>query len=93
MTDFYKQVKNGYIDGIGTNGPDDVYAVTEEEYRELLTIIRSRPSDPEGYTYMLRDADLQWELVELPPEPEPGDEEAGEEDYIQVLDDLGVRLS
>ena len=26
------------------------------------------------------------------PEPKPGDEAAGEEDYIQVLDDLGVDL-
>lgn len=93
MIDFYKQIENCYIIGIGTNGPDNMTEITAEEYAELLTIIRSRPADPDGYTYMLRADDLQWELVELPPDPEPGDEDATEEDYQQVLDDLGVRLS
>lgn len=87
---YYKDIEQPYILGIDT-GSGQV-EISREEYDELLSIIRSRPSDPEGYTYMLRADTLEWELVELPPEPEPGDEEAGEEDYIQVLDDLGVRL-
>lgn len=64
----------------------------DDNYQEMLAIIQNKPADPDGYQYKLRAADLQWELVELPPEPEPGDEDAGEEDYIQVLDDLGVTL-
>lgn len=92
MTAYYKQIDGNYIVGIGTNGPDIMVAITAEEYESIRDIIHHKPADPDGYCYMLRDADLQWELVELPPDPEPGDEEAGEEDYLQVLDDLGVRL-
>lgn len=90
---FYKQIEDGYIIGIGTNGNDTVDTITSEEYSTIRDIIHVKPEDPDGYCYMLRDADHQWELVELPPEPEPGDEDAQPEDYEQVLADLGVRLS
>ena len=89
---YFKFVADGYIVSLSTGR--GAIQITRQEYDMLLEIIRDKPDDPEGYRYMLRDADLQWELVELPPEPEPDpDEDAGEEDYIQVLDDLGVRLS
>lgn len=90
MTAFYKVIENGYITGIGTNGPDTVEAITEEEYRELRSIIHDAPHDaPVGYAYMLRADTLTWELVELPPEP---DAEAEISDYEQELADLGVRF-
>lgn len=92
MTAFYKQILNDYIIGIGTNGSDQVVAISEDEYQQILELIRHKPQASAGYEYYLRDADLQWELVELPPDPEPGDEDAGEEDFIQVLDELGVRI-
>ena len=92
MINFYKQIENGYIVGIGTNGPDTVTAISKEEYNELLSIIHNKPIAPDGSEYMLRADTLEWELVELPPEPEPGDVDAGEEDYVQVLEDLGVRF-
>lgn len=87
----FKNIENGFIVALST-GCGQI-EISDVEYNELLSIIRTKPADPEGYVYMLRADTLEWELVELPPEPEPGDEEAGEEDYIQVLDDLGVRLS
>ena len=92
MTDFYKEIENGYIIGIGTHGNDTVTAITENEYNAILTIIRNRPTDPAGYTYMLRADTLEWELVELPPEPEPVDEDATAEDYESALSELGVTV-
>lgn len=83
MINFYKQIENGYIIGIGTHGPDNMTEITAEDYADLLSIIRSKPSDPEGYTYMLRDADLQWELVELP--PEPGDDDIDDTEALAEI--------
>ena len=78
MTDFYKIVIDGYIEGFGTNGPDSVTAITEAEYAELQAAFAQRPTAPEGYEYLLQDDPLAWVLVELPPEPDPDvdDEEA-----------------
>ena len=84
MTDFYKQIENGYIVGIGTNGPDNMPAVTEEEYGELLSVIRDAPTAPDGYTYMLTADTLTWELVELPPAP-PEPEELTADEALDIL--------
>ena len=89
MTNYYKVIENGYIVGIGTNGPDTVDAITEAEYNQILSIISSKPLAPSGYDYMLRADDLEWELVEVEPEPEP---DAEISDYEQELADLGVRF-
>lgn len=66
---WYKAIENGYILYVGV-GRGEIQ-ITHEEYIELLAIIENRPTDIEGYTYMLRADTLEWELVELPPEPEP----------------------
>lgn len=81
MTDFYKQVESGYIVGIGTNGSDAVEEITAEEYEEILTALRDKPTAPSGYAYRLTEA-LEWELVELPPEPEP---ELTAEEALEIL--------
>lgn len=86
---YYKAVSNSYIVGVST-GCGQV-RITKQQYDELMEIISSKPADPEGYCYMLRDADLTWEMVELPPAPEP-DPDAEISDYENALADLGVRL-
>ena len=86
---YYKIIENGFIIAVTTGAGQT--PISEEEYNELLGIFRTKPADPDGYTYMLRASDLQWELVEMPPEPEP-DPEAEISDYEQALADLGVRL-
>ena len=78
MTEFYKQLENGYVIGIGTNGPDTVTEITEEEYNELLSVIRSAPVAPEGFTYKLTDG-LEWVLEQLPTEPDEVDAETAME--------------
>lgn len=92
MINYYKCVEEGYIIAIGTNGPDTVTAISSDEYQRILEIFHNKPEPPTGYDYILRDSDLQWELIELPPEP-VDDPDAQPEDYVQVLSDLGVRLS
>lgn len=69
MRDFYKFIVNGYLEGVGTNGSDDVDGITEAEYQELRALIQAKPEAPEGYVYRLRADTLAWELAEAPEEP------------------------
>lgn len=76
-------VINNYIIAIQKSDPN---------YAELHELIVNRPTDaPGGYTYMLNATTLEWELVELPPTPEP-EPDAEISDYEQQLADLGVRF-
>lgn len=62
--------------------------ITTEQYDEILSMLRNRPTAPEGYAYRLTES-LEWELYELPIEEET-EEEATEADYIEALERLGV---
>lgn len=66
---FFQTLDNGYISGIGTgNGGEEI---TEQEYAEILAVIRNKPTPRDGYGYRLK-TDLTWEEYALPPiEPEP----------------------
>ena len=65
---YYKNVRDGYILGIGEYGIGT--EITKGEYDEIMAIIRTAPTPPDGYVYKLRNDDLIWELVELPSTPE-----------------------
>lgn len=60
---YWKQIINGHVTAIGTGKGSE--EITETKYNEILSILRSRPTAPEGFAYRLT-ADLQWELYELP---------------------------
>ena len=60
---YVKNLENGYIAGIATNACG--MEITEEEYHEILAVIKSKPMDVDGYGYRLGE-DLIWELYELP---------------------------
>lgn len=79
---YYKIVLDGYISNIGTG--EGGTEITEEEYINILTIIKSAPTASEGKGYRLKD-DLTWELYDLP-EPEP-DEVTGE-DVLDALEGI-----
>ena len=53
----------------------DGYIVAVEakdaQHDEVVERIAEMPSAPEGFVYKLRVADLEWELVELPPVTDP----------------------
>lgn len=47
--------------------------ITEAKYDEILTILRNRPTAPDGYAHRLTES-LEWELYKLPIEIAEGDE-------------------
>lgn len=74
-----KIVSDGFILAVTTGGGTEI---TEEEYNEILAAVQSAPASPEGFVYKLRADTLEWELVELPPEPEP---ELSDEEALSIL--------
>ena len=71
MVRYYKQTSDNYIIAIGTGAGGT--EITKVEYDEIMAIIQNRPS-ADGKGYRLK-ADLTWEAYDLPPEPEPSDED------------------
>lgn len=63
-------ITENYIEALGGYGLAGE-EITESEYAEIMQKIRNKPTDPDGYMYKLRADTLEWELVELPPMPEP----------------------
>ena len=84
---YYKNIDGDYITAIGTGIGDE--EITQEEYENILSVIRSRPMPKTGYDYKLK-ADLTWELVEAPIVED--DAEATETDYLEALAELGVEV-
>ena len=79
---YYKQISNDYILAVGT-GPGGT-EITEMEYNSILSAIQSRPTS-ETQGYRLR-ADLTWEAYDLPPAPEPSDDdEISNEEALNIL--------
>ena len=78
---FYKNIEKGYIAtiGAGLGGIE----ITAEEYNNLLTLIRNRPTPPEGHDYRLRE-DLTWEEYEIPP-VDPTDEEISDSEALAII--------
>lgn len=56
--------------GIGYGGME----ITESEYNQIMDIIQTRPTPPDGKGYHLK-TDLTWEEYDLPSEPDPPEEE------------------
>ena len=79
---YYKQIIDNYLTSIGT-GPGNI-EITEAEYNQIISIIQNRPQS-EGKGYRLK-ADLTWEEYDLPPEPEPSDEdELSDAEALNIL--------
>ena len=85
MVRYYKQTSDNHIIAIGTGAGGT--EITKVEYDEIMAIIQNRPS-ADGKGYRLK-ADLTWEAYDLPPEPEPSDEdELSDAEALNVI--LGV---
>ena len=79
---YFKSLSDGYIYAIGTGSGG--IEITEAEYNEIMAIIQNRPI-AEGKSYRLK-ADLTWEAYDLPPEPEPSDEdEISTDEALNIL--------
>ena len=80
---YNKQTSNNYILAIGTGyGGTEI---TEAEYNEIMAIIQNHPT-AEGKGYRLK-ADLTREEYDLPPMPEPSDD-----DEISTVEALNILL-
>lgn len=70
-TRYNKHISGDEIIAIGTGvGGTEI---TKVEYDEIMAIIQNRPS-ADGKGYRLK-TDLTWEAYDLPPVPEPSDED------------------
>lgn len=79
---YYKQISDNYILAIGTGAGNT--EITEAEYNNIMSIIQNRPT-AEGKGYRLK-TDLTWEEYDLPPEPEPSDEdELSDTEALNIL--------
>ena len=87
MEKYFKNIEGDYLASISTGTGEE--EITKEEYENILSVIRSRPTPEEGYDYKLR-TDLTWELVEAPPVEDH--DEATETDYLEALAELGVEV-
>ena len=66
--------------GTGYGGTE----ITEAEYNEIMAIIQNHPT-AEGKGYRLK-ADLTWEEYDLPPMPEPSDnDEISTDEALNIL--------
>ena len=79
----FKTIDGGYIISIGTGSGGE--EITEQEYAEVLAVIRNKPTARDGYDYRLK-TDLTWEEYALPPiEPEPPTDEEALTRYANTL--------
>ena len=74
--------KKNHIIAIGTGAGGT--EITKVEYDKIMAIIQKRPS-ADGKGYRLK-TDLTWEAYDLPPEPEPSDEdELSDAEALSIL--------
>lgn len=75
-----KMLNGNYVVSVGeistTATNKSVVEIDYEEETILINAFYNRPEAPEGYAYLLRADNLEWELVELPPEGDIDDAEA-----------------
>ena len=82
MTRYYKQTDDVYILAVGVGV--GCMEISADEYNEILSIIQNRPI-AEGKGYRLK-ADLTWEEYDLPPVPEPSDDdEISTDEALNIL--------
>lgn len=80
---YYKNIDENYLQSVsfGTGQIE----VTQEEFENLLSIIRAKPMDIGRKIWRL-SVNLTWELYELPPEPEPSDsDELTDAEALDIL--------
>ena len=79
---YFKSLSDGYIYAIGTGSGG--IEITEAEYNEIMAIIQNCPT-ADGKGYRLK-ADLIWEEYDLPPVPEPSDnDEISADEALNIL--------
>ena len=79
---YYKQIQDNYILAIGTGYGND--EISEQDYNEIMSVIQSCPNE-KGKGYRLK-TDMTWEEYDLPPMPEPSDDdEISTDEALNIL--------
>ena len=70
---YYKLVEDNILIAIGNipDLPPGVIGITEEEYNNIISIIRNKPEDTETIIYKLNAETLEYEPYDRPEEPTP----------------------
>ena len=79
---YYKIIDSGYLDSLGTG--DGGIEIAEDEYNDLLALIRDKPTAPAGYDYWITESG-EYELVEAEARPEPSDEDELTDDEVLAI--------
>lgn len=84
MEKYFKNIEDDYIVSISTGtGAEEI---EQEEYDNIISVIRSRPTPEVGYDYKLR-TDLTWELIEV--EVIPEDEvEISDDEFMNMVEEV-----
>ena len=80
---YYKNIDGDYLQSVSIGTGQ--FEITQEEFKNLLSIIRTKPTDVCRKIWRL-SINLTWELHDLPPEPEPSDEdEISTDEALNIL--------
>ena len=67
---YYKNIVDGYITSLEKREtPASGDEITETQYNEIMSMLRNRPTAPNGYAYRLT-ANMEWELYAIPDDDE-----------------------
>lgn len=76
-------IADGYIIGVCESESHFPNEITKAERDEIFNLLMSRPKAEEGYQYMLKADNLEWELVALPVPSE--DDEIDADEALSIL--------
>lgn len=81
---YFKNIEGDYIVSISTGS--GAKEITQEEYDNIMSVIRSRPTPEVGFDYKLR-TDLTWETVEVEVIPED-DKEISDNEFMDMIEEV-----
>lgn len=80
---YYKNIDGDYLQSVSIGTGQ--FEITHEEFENLLSIIRAKPTDVGRKIWRL-SINLTWEAYDLPPEPEPSEEdEISNDEALNIL--------
>ncbi len=79
---YFKLIQNGYVLSIG-EGYDGV-EISEDEYNEIMAVIKARPEAEKGFDYLLKE-DLTWEMIEVPIIEPSDDDEISDAEALAII--------
>lgn len=77
---YIKVIEDGYITAVGTGIVGD--EINESEYKEIMSVILSKPIPSDGKGYRLKE-DLTWEEYDLPVPSE--DDELDDAEALSII--------